>query len=173
MSLRHRAVFRAVRAALCGASTATFRVLEFSTQRDHVHLVVEADDTRTLSRGVQGLAVRVARAVNRALGRSGSVWDDRYHARELRTPREVRNALAYVLRNWLHHVPGARGIDPCSSAMWFRGRHTSGTPSPLPPPRTWLARIGWRRAGPIDVAGRAGRRDTLAVIGPLRSRGAG
>jgi REP-associated tyrosine transposase len=98
-SMRDANAFDAVRAALSAASGARFRVLHFSAQADHLHLVVEADTPTGLVRGLQGLAIRVARAVNRTLHRSGAVWADRYHARSLSTPREVRNALVYVLNN--------------------------------------------------------------------------
>jgi REP element-mobilizing transposase RayT len=154
-SLRHGRIFSATRSALAAASTADFRVLQFSVQRDHVHLLVEADAPLRFERGVRGLAIRVAKAVNRVLARRGRVWADRYHARMLRTPREVRNALVYVLANVKKHVRGARGIDPCSSARWFDGwRRTAATteePPPVAPPRTWLAGVGWRRRGLIDV----------------------
>jgi hypothetical protein len=130
--------------------------LQFTVQADHVHLLVEAEGTSTFRGGIQGLAIRVARAVNRALGRRGRVWGDRYHARMLRTPREVRNALVYVLANWRKHVPGARGLDPCSSARWFVGwRNVEAAITgavPIASARTWLARVGWRRHGLIDVA---------------------
>ena len=154
-SLRGARVFRAVRAAVALASDDDFRVLEFSVQSDHVHLVVEAERTSALRAGIQGLAIRIARAVNRALGRRGRMWADRYHARLLRTPREVRHALVYVLGNWRKHVRDARGLDPCSSARWFTGwrrlaRSKVDVP-PTAPPRTWLARVGWRRHGLIDV----------------------
>jgi putative transposase len=124
-------------------------------QADHLHLLVEAVGTTALARGLQGLAIRVAKAVNHILGRHGAVWGDRYHARALATPREVRNALVYVLQNWRKHIPGARGVDARSSAGWFDGWRTAVTRPVGPPPvsvaRTWLARIGWRRYGPIDV----------------------
>ena len=120
-SLRGDAVCAAVRAALAASSTATFRVVHWSIQSDHVHLLVEADGHVRLIRGLQGLAVRVARAANRALRSRGCVWADRYQVRRLSTPREVRHALVYVLQNWRKHVPGARGLDPRSSAAWFRG----------------------------------------------------
>src|SRR5438093_7957223 len=97
--LRSARVFPALHRALAAASHGGFRVLHFSVQDDHIHLIVEADDTRALGRGVRGLVIRMARAVNRALGRRGAVWGDRYHARALTTPREVHNAIAYVLRN--------------------------------------------------------------------------
>jgi REP element-mobilizing transposase RayT len=154
-SLRGARLFAAVRDALAAGSGARFRVLHFSAQADHLHLLLEADQNAAFVRGVQGLAIRVAKAVNRTLGRQGTVWGDRYHARTLVTPREVRNALVYVLQNWRKHVPGARGIDARSSAGWFDGwRTTVARPpgrSPVAVARTWLARIGWRRYGPIDT----------------------
>ena len=116
-----------------------------------MHLIVEAEDARTLTSGVRGLAIRVARAVNRALGRRGSVWNTRYHARALTTPREVRHALVYVLTNRRKHGGNIRGFDPCSSAQWFDGWRDSGltarSVAPVVRPCTWLAAVGWRRHG--------------------------
>jgi len=155
--LRRGEAHAALVRALSRASKAWFRVFVYSVQSDHIHLVVEADGRTALIRGVQGLAVRCAKAVNRALGRKGAVWDHRYHARRLRTPREVRTALVYVLLNFRKHLRAAPGIDPCSSGAWFDGWVRPPKPPPGPPPvapaRTWLARTGWRRAGgPIDPA---------------------
>ena len=154
-SLRDERPFGAIRAALAAASTHRFRVLHFSVQADHLHLLVEADEPTGFERGVRGLAIRVAKAVNRALGRAGRVWSDRYHARMLRTPREVRTALVYVLNNWRKHIPGARGLDPRSSAPWFDGWSRAPArvvrESPVVNPRTWLAVVGWRRRGLIGV----------------------
>jgi REP element-mobilizing transposase RayT len=161
-----------VRAALAAASHAGFRVVHFSVQADHVHLLVEARDAGALSRGMRGVAIRLARAINRARGRRGPVWADRYHARALTTPREVRAALVYILMNHKKHRPatewrayapgrnyrpGAAGIDPCSSGRWFdgwrehRALRPAGVPSPVAAPRTWLARDGWRRYGLIGL----------------------
>jgi putative transposase len=144
-----------VRAALVAASGRAFRLLHFSVQADHLHLLVEAEGGAALARGCQGLAVRVAKSVNQLLGRRGAVWGDRYHARRLATPAEVRRALVYVLQNWRKHVAGARGLDPRSSAAWFEGWRmpvpARAGPSPVRVPRTWLARIGWLRHGRIDV----------------------
>jgi hypothetical protein len=104
---------------------------------------------------------RLARAVNRALRRSGRVLAERYHLRRLATPREVRNALAYVLGNGRKHA-GERGIDvrwhvdPASSAAWFAGWSIRPTnlprdgPSGVSAPQSWLLRMGWRRWGLLD-----------------------
>jgi hypothetical protein len=123
-------------------------------QGDHIHLLVEAECGVSLVRGCQGLAARVAKAVNRVLSRHGAVWGDRYHARRLGTPSEVRRALVYVLQNWKKHVPGARGLDPRSSAAWFEGWQTLPPrglgAAPVRVAQTWLARVGWRRYGRLD-----------------------
>ena len=144
-------VREAVRAANhVSALRAVFRVVHFSVQVDHVHLVVEAEDPSSLARGMQGLAIRLARRINGVLRTRGRVWADRFHSRELRTPRAVRNAIVYVLMNAKKH--GMRtdaAIDPYSSAAWFDGftRSAPRAGPPIRPPRTWLASIGWRRHG--------------------------
>jgi putative transposase len=156
-SLRNPRVFSTVREALRAATRApkdgcAFRVIQYSVQSDHVHLIVEASDTTTLQRATRGLVIRTARAINRTLGRSGPVWGDRYHARALRTPREVRHGLVYVIMNFRKHQPDdRRAFDPCSSAPWFDGfaqaPPTTTDPPPVASARTWLGSVGWRRHG--------------------------
>jgi putative transposase len=136
-------------------------VIQFSVQTNHVHLIVETDDAQSLSRGMTGLSVRLARVCNGVFRRRGPFWGDRYHARSLRTPREVRNALAYVLMNISKHRVGAIGLDPMSSAMAFDGWLARPEQSRLgghvdmglavQPPRTWLAHTGWRRHGLLSL----------------------
>jgi REP element-mobilizing transposase RayT len=151
-SLRSPRAFAAVKRALSAASKSNFRLLHFSVQSDHVHMMVEAHDKVALSRGLQGLTVRTARVTNRALSRKGALWGDRYHARPLATPREVRNGLVYVIMNFRKHLPNDRNrLDPCSSAPWFDGFRSPlpppADPSPTCRPRTWLASEGWWRRG--------------------------
>lgn len=145
-------LFPVVRAALAaGKERAGFRLVHFSVQRDHLHLLAEATDRRALARGVQGLSIRVAKAVNRQLSRTGALFAERYHARALKTPRACRLALRYVLLNARKHAHAAQSaarttkrelpkrpprsqrrelgdrdaprgfIDGCSSAAWFGG----------------------------------------------------
>jgi hypothetical protein len=213
-SFRSQSVVIAFEERLRAASRGGFRVTQYSIQSDHIHLVVEAADRLGLSRGVQGLAIRLARGLNRELRRRGKVWGDRYHARELASPRAVRHALVYVLLNHKKHIgvepgtpmgtaprasngararsTGARArmdvrartdararrdaraetgsragivgpLDSFSSAAWFDGWNARASPwfvrlrarlpsanIPVAKPRTWLARIGWRRLGLVD-----------------------
>ena len=143
-----------------------FRVVEFNVLSDHVHLICEATDAMTLARGVQGLAIRLARRLNTALKRKGKCFGPRYHAVALRTPTQVRNTLRYVLLNRKHHAAASKRffagwIDPFSSGAWFRGwaapirmNEVIGdlvrAEAPTRAPKTWLLRVGWRRAGPIS-----------------------
>jgi len=128
-----------------------FRVVHFSVQGDHVHTIVEASDTTALSRGISGLLIRAARALNRALRRRGRVWSGRFHARALATPRETRTAIVYVLQNWKRHIRRVGGIDARSSGPWFDGwsrpPERPSAPCPVAGPRTWLAAVGWRLRG--------------------------
>jgi len=155
-SLRSERVFVAMKRAFASASNHGFRVLHFSVQNDHVHLLVEADGPPRLSSGMRGLAIRTAKAINRTVCRHGPVWADRFHARALSTPREVRNALVYVLQNWKKHETGAVGIDPRSSGAWFVGWRDVlpcvRERSPVAAARTWVLRCGWWRHGRISHA---------------------
>jgi REP-associated tyrosine transposase len=137
-----------------------FRLAHYSIQHDHVHMIVEATSKRALACGMKSLGARVARAVNRVFGRRGPVLADRYHRHTLRTPREVRNALAYVLLNARRHLAkrghlvATTSLDRASSARWFDGwRHAperSHDPPATAAPRTWLLARGWRRHRRID-----------------------
>ena len=50
------------------AGAVRVRIIEFSVLGNHLHLIVEADSSVALSRGMQGLTVRIAKALNRACG---------------------------------------------------------------------------------------------------------
>jgi REP element-mobilizing transposase RayT len=161
--LRGDELFDLVRKRLRDAVREDFRVVHFTVLGNHIHMVVEADDARALAKGMQGLSIRVARAVNRHYGRTGKVWADRYHSRVLKTPTEVRHALCYVLNNYRRHAAQLgrtlpkEFVDPCSSALWFDGwdRTPRVTAPPLrggfPGARSWLLRVGWRKAGVIRI----------------------
>jgi REP element-mobilizing transposase RayT len=158
-TLRRHHMYRTLRAAFRrGRERFGFRLVHFSVQSNHVHLLCEADDRRALSRGMQGLATRIARGVNRAAGRRGRLFADRYHLHVLGTPRAVRNALLYVLRNGVRHGASPAGpfFDLYSSAMFFDGWKEKVTirfidDGVVVPARAWLLTTGWRqRHGPIS-----------------------
>jgi putative transposase len=177
-ALRSQHVFPTVRGVIARANRRNrgqFRIVEFSVQADHLHLIAEAEDRRALSRGMRGFSVSLARQVNRLLFRRGAVVADRWHEHTLTTPRAVRHALVYVFGNSQKHGERADGIDPMSSAPYFRGfrglaraaplelesrwtphfdpsdrwlhefNHERGFASPVAAARCWLLSIGWQR----------------------------
>jgi hypothetical protein len=153
-SLRRFDLAKAIGETLrAGKERRGFRVVHFSIQPNHLHLIVEASGRGLLGRGMRGVGIRLARAVNRVLGRRGQVVGDRYHARDLTKPLEVRNAIVYVLANFRHHGDSGERFDPCSSARWFGGWTAPPPPqtteTPVAEPRTWLLHVGWRRHGRV------------------------
>ncbi len=162
-SLRVHRFVRAFRASLTACCVrAGFRVVHYSIQRNHLHFLIEARGKGALGRGMKSLSARIGRCANRVFGRRGPVLDGRYHHRVLRTPREVRRALAYLLLNARHHfyerhrrLPPDSRPDAASSAPWFDGWSRSRPPPPgrtmeVAPARAWLLCSGWRRNGLID-----------------------
>ena len=141
-NLRSGRSFRRIRAAFAKArGRFGARLVEFSVQGNHLHLILEADGSASLTRALQGLCIRIARALNKMMGRKGAVFGDHYHARLLRSPTELLRAISYVLGNASHHF-GARGVDGYSSSA------LPADAGELAAPRGWLLTVGRRRAAP-------------------------
>jgi putative transposase len=158
--MREQVLFREIRRRIGEANRSpklrgVFRIVHFSVQDNHLHLIVEAHDGSALSRGVQGLAIRLARRVNGLLEMRGKFFSDRFHSRELASPRAVRNAIVYVLMNAKKHGHRVVRADPLSSATWFDGFFGIETPqdedAPVRHSRTWLGTTGWRRHGLVRL----------------------
>jgi len=141
-NLRSHRCFRRIEGSLERARERFgLRVVEFTVLGNHLHLIVEADSSEALSRGMQGLSIRLAKALNRLMRSGGHVFADHYHSRVLATPTEVVNAIAYVLGNFAHHFGGS-AVDLFSSGSYDATRRERVLASPV----TWLLRTGWRRA---------------------------
>jgi REP element-mobilizing transposase RayT len=125
-SLRKQFVVRTVLGALRDSNSERFRIAHYSVQENHLHLIVEAGSKAALSTGMRSLMVRLAKRINKLLFRRGRFWADRWHGNALTVPRQVRNALVYVLQNRKKHAhrnahEACASIDPLSSAQWFDG----------------------------------------------------
>jgi REP element-mobilizing transposase RayT len=173
--LRKPNTYRAIRRALGVALDRhhDFRIVHFSLQGDHVHLLCEASNKLTLARGVQGFQISAAKHLNREVSRKrhdkrrGQVFADRYHVEAIDSVRQARHALSYVLNNWRKHRQDRETaglyegrIDPYSSGVLFAGwkertRLVSIPPDYEPPrvsmPQTWYLTEGYKRAAPISV----------------------
>ena len=176
-SLRKGKLFAAIRSAsVVAAKWEDCRIVHASVQQSHIHLIVEAQNKAALARGMKAFQISAAKHINATLSRGlperrrGTVFPDRYHAEVIRSPRQARNALAYVLNNWRKHRedlrPFARTwtLDPYSTAVTFGGWKGRGPIlwlDALPPPnyvglvawlpRTWLLTTGWRKHGLLSM----------------------
>jgi REP element-mobilizing transposase RayT len=166
--LRTPHAYRAVRAALAAVLDAAdvFRIVHFSLQGNHLHLLCEASDRIALARGLQGFQISAAKHLNGECSRRGQVFPDRYFAESIDSVRQVRHTLNYVLNNWRKHRQD-RGyslfdgrIDPYSSGVWFAGWKERTLPVAIPAdydaprvsePRTWYLTIGYKLGPPISV----------------------
>ena len=185
-SLRRRDAYAAIRdATITVAKHDDMRIVHLSIQRTHLHLVVEARSRVALAKGVQSFLISAAKLLNRAVGGRGTVFGDRYHATILRTPRQVRSCVAYVLNNWRRHGEDRRCtwlVDPFSSAISFGGWNelTAGLGFRPPTtyaslvvwfPKTWLLSTGWKRHGRIGAREVPATRHSSSVPGgPAEAR---
>lgn len=125
------------------------RITQFSVQANHLHLIVEAKDNVALTKGMKGLAGRLAKRINRIMKRHGQVFPDRFHSHVLRTLGEVVNAIRYVRDNSKRHAAqiGKRwnfAVDPfaggpCPKTFLGELRRL------VVPPRTWMLLSAWSR----------------------------
>ena len=185
-SLRTHAVFGAIREATIQVykHEETFRIVHFSIQKSHIHLLVEANDKDALSMGMKAFGISAAKHINTLVSaargarerRRGSVFTDRYHATVLTNPKQVRHCISYVLNNWRHHradrdrLKRPWKLDPYASGLSFDGwkerenllyfETPSGYFGPLVAwPRTYFLSTGWRRYGLISIDEVAGGED--------------
>ncbi|MBL8897379.1 MAG: transposase [Planctomycetes bacterium] len=161
-SLRRGGALKVVLAALSASSDRYgMKIVHYSIQKDHLHLLVEAEDRECVARGMNALLSPLARALNKLWSRNGKVFPERYHDEVITTPTQARNALRYVLQNGKKHgVVLPSSIDLCSSAPVFDGWKTGPSIASIPsapvvavvaPASTWLLSTGWRRHGLLDV----------------------
>ena len=182
-TLRRPDAYHAIRRAMYTiVERSNFRIVHISIERDHLHLLIEADDHESLWDGLRAFESSAAQRLNRAISvatrtrRVGRVFGDRYHARLITSPTQARNTISYILNNWRRH-----GYDQGMETMFWDVDYYSSGPSfdgwqeldhspflyqtpdyprlSVSRPRTWLLKTGWRQAGPISMRDIPGPRD--------------
>ena len=161
-----RACLVAMQSSAAALGGEAFRIVHYSIQNTHLHLLVEASDAAALAKGMQGLKIRIAKGLNKLWERRGSIFADRYHACILTSPKRVRNAILYVLKNAWHHGERVRAaLDRFASGWcfdgWLETVHVRGAEDvaiPVSKPCSWLLSIGWWKIhGRLSVYERAAR----------------
>lgn len=166
--LRGWPAYRALRGAVATClGRLDFRIVHVSIQAHHIHLLVEANDKYALANGLRAFMISATRRLNALRARKGAVFTQRYHAVQVRSPRQARSALAYVLNNWRRHGEHLAGpaqrkadVDPYSTGVLFDGWDMQQERFTIPDwyepmlvhaPRSWLLTVGWRKHLPIGL----------------------
>ncbi|MFT7669412.1 MAG: REP element-mobilizing transposase RayT [Planctomycetota bacterium] len=155
-SLRNNLAARAIFDALRKAKLAGLRVIHFSIQDDHIHMIVEAPNRELLANSMRGLGCRIAKALNKVWGRTGKVFAERFHQVLLEGFQQVRNALRYVLTNHLKHKQESEcgRPDRYSSGDYFDGwsdfkrQRDPDAPNSIVSTGSWRVTLGWKRQYP-------------------------
>ena len=132
------------------------RIVHYAVLTNHIHVIVEAENRDAVASGMNGLQVRLIKRLNKLWQRQGTIFVDRYHDKVITTPRQMRNALLYVLQNAKHHeIDLPDPIDPCTSGVAFDGWASPSIPvrslRTVVPAQTWLLTTGWKRHGLVGL----------------------
>ena len=156
-----------------------FRIVAWTLQKDHLHMLAEARSQEDLSRTMKGLLSQLGRGWNAILQRKGPLFQGRYFVRVVRDEGEAKKLLNYVLKNHIRHGLAPAGVfDPFSSTFWQdvwlereawdeerRRRGFFGKPAPIAVPFTQV----FRKAlvpGAVTINGKpmGYRRDLLTPV---------
>jgi len=118
-TLRAKNKFKLIKRAILNARVRGLRIIHFSIQSTHIHLLIESENKRELGRGMQSFCISLARSLNGFLKRQGKVFVERYHLHILKTPTEVRNALRYIFMNFAKHTRTPHRFDAYSTLVCF------------------------------------------------------
>lgn len=109
--IQNKRILKALHHAIKRARLQKLRVIHYTLEYNHAHLVVEAGDNKVLHRGMQAFGISIAKAINRVKQVKGTVYKHRYHLRKLKTRREFRNAVLYVFGNGIKHKRAMSRLD--------------------------------------------------------------
>jgi REP element-mobilizing transposase RayT len=114
-NIKNKSVLRILKRAIMNARRQGLRVVHYSLEYDHVHLLVEVGNNQTLGKGMQSFGVTIAKAINRLRLVKGEVYKHRYHFRKIRSTRELKNVMSYIFNNGVKHKTSNSIVSPYNS----------------------------------------------------------
>lgn len=118
--IKNKRILKLLHHAIKRARLQRLKVLHYTLEYNHVHLLVEATNNQILHKGMQAFGITFSKWINRLKLRKGTVYKHRYHFHALRSTRERKNALNYIFTNGVKHGRTRSRIDPYNS---FVGLH--------------------------------------------------
>lgn len=113
-SIRNKLCLKILKRAILNGREKGLIISHFSLQSNHVHLIIEARDNKTLTKGMRSLTITFAKNINK-----GSIQIERYHLHVLKSLNEVKNAVHYVLFNEQKHRNLKRAYVDHFSSLQF------------------------------------------------------
>ena len=114
--VRNKDTLKLLKKSIQNARRHGLKVLHHSFQHNHIHLILEADNNSTLTKGMRSLTITFAKGLQK-----GRVQIERYHLHVLKTVRETKHAIHYVLFNQQKHEKGTYSdINDYSSVLYIK-----------------------------------------------------
>ncbi len=113
--IKNKSVLKILKRAILNARKQGLRVIHFSLEYDHVHLLIEADNNLILGKGMQAFGVTLSKAINRLKKLKGGVYKHRYHFRQISSTRELKIVMNYIFTNGLKHGTAKSILNPFNS----------------------------------------------------------
>ena len=153
-SLRSPKFSRVFTSAIVRARAFGLHIREFAIESNHLHLIAETDFSESLAKGMASLCARITWWMRKF--RKGRIFAGRFHSQALGSPRQVKNALRYVLFNHAKHLGVKPFVDVYSSASSFERlyeleptfrskKRMTLLRFCLGKPTSWLLSVGWLR----------------------------
>jgi REP element-mobilizing transposase RayT len=114
-NLKNKSILKALQQSIKKARLLGLKVIQYTLEYDHVHLLVESSDKISLGKGMQSLGISFSKKINKIKKQNGKVFKTRYHFRKLSTPREIKNVLNYILGNGVKHKESSSIVSPFNS----------------------------------------------------------
>lgn len=115
--IKSKLVLRALHHAILRARRKGLKIIHYTLEYNHIHLLVEASDKSVVHQGMQALGISLSKRINKIKGVTGSVYKHRYHLRKITSPRELKNVLHYIFNNGIHHSRTKSILDPYNSIV--------------------------------------------------------
>ncbi len=105
IAIRNKETLKLLRKSIQNARKHGLKVLHYSFQHNHIHLILEAETNSILTKGMRSLTITFAKGVHK-----GRIQIERYHLHVLKSLREVKHAVHYVLFNQQKHEKGTYSV---------------------------------------------------------------
>lgn len=115
--IQNKVVLRILKHAIYRSRLQGLRVIHFSLEHNHVHLYAECESNFVLGKAMKAFGVTFVRRVNKLKKIKGQLYKYRYHLRVLKSARDAKNVINYILKNGIKHGRTLKVINAYNSAL--------------------------------------------------------